>query len=150
MEHIIQFASEGSWVPYTFNKKQNFTGHYYIEAIEDSRVQYINWSLFEALLTKVTRLETYARIVMQENLEHLHRRIAMQLMSFAEDRYRMFVSCYPNIAQRVPLYMIAAYLGLKSETLSRCRKKIATSKAWNYTFSSLANRIIASTQTSNK
>jgi hypothetical protein len=49
-------------------------------------------------------------------------------MHFAEEKYRRFVSFYPEIVQRVPQHMIAAYLGIKPETLSRNRKKMATKK----------------------
>ncbi|MBL7911865.1 MAG: hypothetical protein JNJ41_12480 [Bacteroidia bacterium] len=53
----------------------------------------------------------------------------MQLLSSsAEERYLEFNKTYPNLAQRVSQKMIASYLGITPEGLSRVRKKIARKK----------------------
>jgi FixJ family two-component response regulator len=66
---------------------------------------------------------------MQKRLEALHLRVINYLSHFAEDKYKMFLDVYPEIVQRVPQHMIASYLGIKPETLSRNRKKMATRKS---------------------
>ena len=45
-----------------------------------------------------------------------------------EQRYQELITNYPNIVQRVPQHMIASYMGLTPETLSRVRKRISTNK----------------------
>ena len=49
----------------------------------------------------------------------------------AEEKYTKLLSIYPDIMQRVPQHMVASYLGLTPETLSRVRKKLITKKVGN-------------------
>ena len=51
------------------------------------------------------------------------KRIIASLTATAEERYKQFLNTYPSIALRVPLHMLASYLGISPETLSRIRKK---------------------------
>ena len=44
-------------------------------------------------------------------------------------RYEKFLEEEPDVQQRVPQYMIASYLGMTPETLSRLRKKMTRRKA---------------------
>lgn len=125
-EHLLQFAAEGCWVPDNFHQTKTSKFWNHIQAIEKTDVLVISHANFEKLLEDIPKLELYFRVVMQDRIADLHWRIINHLASFAEDSYSMFVKCYPDIAQRVPLYMIAAYLGLKPETLSRNRRDLAT------------------------
>jgi len=128
-EHVIQFAPEGNWIPDSFNLVEDEISRYNIDALENSEVWLIDRESFQELLQAVPRLETYFRVVMQKRLNALHLRVINYLMHFAEDKYKMFVDVYPDIVQRAPQHMIASYLGIKPETLSRNRKKIATRKS---------------------
>ncbi|MEO7962187.1 MAG: Crp/Fnr family transcriptional regulator, partial [Ginsengibacter sp.] len=64
---------------------------------------------------------TGAYIAMQKRLN------AINSMSI-EERYLAFTNAYPNIVQRVPQHMIASYMGLQPETLSRTRRKMSEKK----------------------
>lgn len=128
-EHVIQFAPEGSWIPDSFNLVADEVSRYNIDALENSEVWLIDRESFQELLQAIPRLEKYFRMVMQKRLDALHLRVINYLTHFAEDKYKMFVDVYPDIVQRAPQHMIASYLGIKPETLSRNRKKIATRKS---------------------
>ncbi|WP_052405323.1 hypothetical protein [Porphyromonas sp. COT-290 OH860] len=56
---------------------------------------------------------------------HQHKRITQLQSSSAEDRYMTFVRDYPEMMLRVPQLMIASYLGITPESLSRVRKALA-------------------------
>lgn len=127
-EHVIQFAPEGSWIPDSFHQLEDMEAMYNIDALEASEILCIDREAFQELLLKVPKLEKYFRVVMQKRLKALHLRVINYLTHFAEDKYKMFVQVYPDIVQRVPQHMIASYLGIKPETLSRNRKKMATRK----------------------
>jgi len=127
-EHVIQFAPEGSWIPDSFHQLEDMKAPYSIDALEPSEVLLIDREVYQDLLVKVPGLERYFRVAMQKRLRALHLRVINYLTHFAEDKYNMFVEFYPEIVQRVPQHMIASYLGIKPETLSRNRKKIATKK----------------------
>jgi len=124
-EHLVQFGAEGTWVPDNFHQIETSKFWNHIQAIEKTEVLVIHHSDLTRLLADIPQLELYFRIVMQERISEMHWRIINHLASFAEDSYTMFLRTYPDIAQRVPLYMIAAYLGLKPETLSRNRRDLA-------------------------
>jgi CRP-like cAMP-binding protein len=59
----------------------------------------------------------------QKHIAAKDKRIVATLTSDAETRYHQFLETYPTIAQRVPQHMLASYLGISPETLSRVRKK---------------------------
>jgi CRP-like cAMP-binding protein len=127
-EHVLQFAAEGSWISDNFNQLQDIRAIYNIDALESSEILCIDREVFQNLLIQIPKLEKYVRVVMQKRLYALNLRVMNYLMHFAEDKYRKFVEFYPEIVQRVPQHMIASYLGIKPETLSRNRKKMATKK----------------------
>jgi Mn-dependent DtxR family transcriptional regulator len=52
-------------------------------------------------------------------------RIVKSLSATAEERYLDFMSTFPTIAQRVPQWMLASYLGVSPETVSRIRKQLS-------------------------
>ena len=61
---------------------------------------------------------------MQRHTSAKDNRIIASLTSTAEERYQHFLVTYPSIAQRVPQHMLASYLGITPETLSRIRKQL--------------------------
>jgi CRP-like cAMP-binding protein len=127
-EHVMQFAPEGSWIPDSFHQLEDMEAMYNIDALEASEILCIDREAFQELLLSIPKLEKYFRVVMQKRLHALHLRVINYLTHFAEDKYKMFMQVYPEIVQRVPQHMIASYLGIKPETLSRNRKKMATRK----------------------
>lgn len=127
-EHIVQFAAEGSWISEDFNQLSDIKSVYNIDALETSEILCIDREVFQQLMVQVPKLERYFRMVLQKRLYALNLRVLNYLMHFAEEKYRRFVDFYPEIVQRVPQHMIASYLGIKPETLSRNRKKMATKK----------------------
>jgi len=70
-------------------------------------------------------IERFGRLMLQEALIGSQRRASRLLTLQPEDRYRRFVETRPEVARRVPQYLIASYLGLTPESLSRIRKRIA-------------------------
>lgn len=127
-EHVIQFAPEGSWIPDSFHQLEDLEALYNMDALETSEILFIDREDFQSLLSELPKLEKYFRVAMQKRLHALHLRVINYLTHFAEDKYKMFMDVYPDIVQRVPQHMIASYLGIKPETLSRNRKKMATRK----------------------
>jgi CRP-like cAMP-binding protein len=99
----------------------------YIDALEDSELELLSDKLFTGLK------ETYPE-VLSINIEKLTRRIAvlqrrviMLMSATARERYQEFLKIYPSIVQRVPQKMIASYLGITPEALSKIRREIKTS-----------------------
>ncbi len=128
VEHIIQFAPEGWWIADLYSFLTGEPSTYNIDALEDSELLLISKTSQETLLQKVPKFERYFRILTQNSLIAMQRRLVGSLSQTAEEKYIKLTNNYPDIVQRVPQHMIASYLGITPETLSRIRKQIAIRK----------------------
>jgi CRP-like cAMP-binding protein len=80
----------------------------------------------QKLKTSNYKFETIFRMAAERAVAFLQKRIISNLTQTAEERYTEFILKYPSIAQRVPQYALASFLGMTGETLSRIRNKKAT------------------------
>jgi CRP-like cAMP-binding protein len=95
-----------------------------ISAIEDSEVTFFDKRIVEAL-KYVDKEALWAEIDRSYNHLIANNKRLIQLLSYtAEERYLTFLETYPSLVARVPLKLIASYLGITPEALSRIRKKI--------------------------
>ncbi|MFY1046323.1 Crp/Fnr family transcriptional regulator [Chryseobacterium sp. GP-SGM7] len=124
-EHVIQFAPEnwliGDRSSLYFNEKSK----YYIEAVEDSEVLFLQPDFFSKLLGEFPNTIEKNDLIIQKHVKSLQDRINSLLGETAEERYLKFIKMYPDILLRVPQWMIASYLGITPESLSRVRKELA-------------------------
>ena len=127
-EHIVQFAFEGWWVADMYSFLTGEPSSYNIDALEESDLLLLTKQANEELLTTVPKMERYFRILTQNALIAMQRRLVSSLSMSAEEKYTRLLSSYPDISQKVPQHMLASYLGITPETLSRIRKQIATRK----------------------
>jgi len=125
-EHILQFGMQGWWVADLYSFLTGEPSEYNIEALEDSELLLITKSSWDLLLDEVPAFERYFRILIQNNLIATQRRLMGTMSSTAEERYNKLLQDFPDITQRVPQHMIASYIGVTRETLSRLRSQIAS------------------------
>ncbi len=127
-EHIVQFAIEGWWISDLSSFLSGSISNYTIEALENSELLLLTTSSREALMDAVPKFERYQRMLLQNAYIAMQARIASTLTETAEEKYTSLIHTYPGIIQRVPQHMVASYLGLTPETLSRIRKQISIRK----------------------
>ncbi|MBN8860238.1 MAG: Crp/Fnr family transcriptional regulator [Sphingobacteriales bacterium] len=125
-ERIIQFALEGWTISDLYSFLTGETATYHIDALEDSELVLISKSAHEELLQKVAKYETYTRLKITGAYIAMQKRLTSIISSSLEERYSSFITLYPDIVQRVPQHMIASYMGLQPETLSRIRRRISS------------------------
>jgi CRP-like cAMP-binding protein len=125
-ERIIQFALEGWTISDLYSFLTGETATYHIDALEDSELVLISKAAHEELLQKVAKYETYTRLKITGAYIAMQRRLTSIISSPLEERYSSFIALYPDIVQRVPQHMIASYMGLQPETLSRIRRRISS------------------------
>jgi CRP-like cAMP-binding protein len=121
-EHIVQFAPERWMVADRRSLYMNEPSIYYIQAVENSEVVFLQKSFLENISKMHPQTSVKIMIYLQRNIMLLQFRISMLLGSTAEERYIEFIKQYPQLTSRVPLYMIASYLGITPESLSRVRR----------------------------
>jgi CRP-like cAMP-binding protein len=127
-EHITAFALEG-WTMgdlASFIKEEPATLN--IEALEDCELVLISKPTHDELLQKMPKYETYIRKLMTDAYMALQKRANSMISLPLEERYHALTQMYPNIVQRVPQHMIASFMGLSPETLSRVRSRITKRK----------------------
>jgi CRP-like cAMP-binding protein len=102
------------------------TSIFNIEALEDSQLLLLSKSSWEALMQRIPKFERYFRIIIQNHLITTQKRIMQSHTKTSEEMYLKFVQTYPESIQRIPQHMIASYLGISRETLSRVRKRLVS------------------------
>ena len=127
-EHILQFASEGWWIADLSSYITNEPSLFNIEALEDAELLLLSRSAWDQLLQTLPKFEHYFRILIQNHLIATQKRLLQSLTETAEEKYNKFTQTYPACVQRVPRHMIASYLGISRETLSRLRKNPKAAK----------------------
>lgn len=123
-EHVIQFAPE-NWIisdrsSLYFKEKSA----YYIEAVESSEVVLLSPEFFVELKNEFPVAVATNDLLLQKHILNLQKRVNSLLADTAEQRYLDFIQMYPDIMLRVPQWMVASYLGITPESLSRVRKEL--------------------------
>jgi hypothetical protein len=98
----------------------------FIDAIEPSDVLLIDQPSHQRILDSVPAYAAAYQGGLQRLAGAMAKRVVNSLSASAHDRYLDFVSSYPTLVGRLPLRMLASYLGMSPETLSRIRRKLAT------------------------
>jgi len=124
-EHILSFAPENWFVTDRESTYFNKPSAYFIQALEDSQVVLIDETFIQLLSKKIQTFTDFNNRLLHNHIRHLQNRINLLLSAVAEDRYLQFVKMYPDILLRVPQTMIASYLGITPESLSRVRRELA-------------------------
>ncbi|MBC8045651.1 MAG: Crp/Fnr family transcriptional regulator [Fimbriimonadaceae bacterium] len=128
-EHIVQFAPENWWISDTESMANPLShSRYFIDAIENSEVLLIDLASQEKLMETIPEFAIQYRQGIQKRNAAKDKRIVSSLSATAEERYQEFLKKYSTIAQRIPQHMLASYLGISPETLSRIRKQMSSKK----------------------
>ena len=124
-EHIVQFAPETWWLADSASLTNGTPSQYFIDAVEDSELLLIDPPSHERLVETVPGYAAGFRKGLQRHAAARDERIVSSLSASAEERYLNFLNTYPSIATRVPQRMLASYLGVSPETISRIRRKLS-------------------------
>jgi CRP-like cAMP-binding protein len=119
-EHIFMFGAE-DWIiadleSNVFNKPSELS----IETIEDSEIVIFNIDYFNYAESSKEKLQKNSKLLVRR-IGSLQRRVIQLMSSSAKERYQMFLETYPLLPNRVPQKMIASYLGITPEALSKIR-----------------------------
>ncbi|WP_439504714.1 Crp/Fnr family transcriptional regulator [Sediminibacterium sp.] len=124
IEHMIHFAWEGWWMADMLSFLSIEPSTYHIDAIEDAELLLISKPDFEEMLLKVPVMERYFRILFQNNIISKERRLISSISNSAEEKFIHLSATNPELIKRIPQQLVASYLGITPETLSRIKNKL--------------------------
>jgi CRP-like cAMP-binding protein len=124
-EHIVRFAPETWWLADAPSLASGTPSQYFIDALETSELLLIDPPSHERIVATVPPYAAAFQTGLQKHAAAKDQRIVSALSATAEERYLEFLETYPSIVQRVPQFMLASYLGISPETLSRIRKNLS-------------------------
>lgn len=120
-EHIIQLAVEDWWISdynsYIFQQPATM----FVMALEDSIILQLDYASEQQLKSLNHKYETFFRITAERSFAGMQRRIISNLTKSAEERFSEFEDKYPQITNRFPQYVIASFLGMTTQYLSKLR-----------------------------
>lgn len=125
-EHVVQFAIEGWWISDVGSFVSGKEAMYNIEALEDCELLNLTRQSMDELLVKLPLMERFFRLLMQNNVVSLQRRVIAYMSLSAEEKYLKLLEVAPDIMTRASQQHIASYLSITPETLSRIRKKVSS------------------------
>lgn len=105
------------------------SSEHYVSCVENSIVTEANPEMEKMVFEKFPRFETLCRILSEKLLAKNQASFDDFRASSPEQRYLKLLSKRPDLVQRVPQHQLASYLGMKPQSLSRIRKRLATQHA---------------------
>ena len=122
-EVIEYFSSNNEWANSPRSWRTGKPDIYYVDAIEDTTAISIEARDMGYLFDTFPELDRYGRLSMATLLDHLIERITSFRFTTAREKYDHFKQTYSRIYHHIPLGMVASYLGITQETLSRIRRR---------------------------
>lgn len=127
-EHMSVFGWEGWWISDFNSFLTGVPALFNIDAIEDSEVLLLSRANYEAITLAIPIMDRYFRILYQNSIVTKERRLMSSVTDTAEEKYLRLSHSNPDMIERIPQNLIASYLGIAPETLSRIKKSLAARK----------------------
>jgi CRP-like cAMP-binding protein len=122
IEHIVGFAISNWWAGDLESLKSNKPSKFNIDAVNDSEVILFPDREYNKLVTELPSFNQMVITIHDRSFMASQRRILSYISHSAEEKYLAFLEMYPGFADIIPKNMIASFLGITRETLSRIRQ----------------------------
>jgi len=122
-ESTFEFTKEGEFIAdyQSFNNKTESVQN--IQAIEDCEILIINYENVQTIFNSTKNGNLIGRLIIEHRFDIMVNQLLAIYMQNHEDRYQSFIKHYSDLSQRIPQYLIASYVGVKPESLSRIRRR---------------------------
>jgi CRP/FNR family transcriptional regulator, anaerobic regulatory protein len=121
LEHILQFAPPDWWIADMYSLISLKRGNLNIDAIEDTKVLLLSRKNQEKLFVDVPKFERFFRIITENSLVANRQRVLDNLSLTAQQRFATFCHHYPTLIEHLPQKLIASYIGVTPEFLSKVK-----------------------------
>lgn len=122
-EHTVSIGIEDWFVTDFYSYISQTPATNYAEALEDSIIFQMKYEDIELLCKEIHALSEYFRLTTEKAFAYSRKRVISNISKTAEERYFEYMNKYPTIANRVPQYVLASYLGISAEFLSKIRAR---------------------------
>ena len=123
-EHIVMFAIEDWWASDLGSFITQTPADFSVQCIENTDFIMFSNDDIEDLYSEIPKLERFFRLIIERAFVASQKRLIRNFSLSAKDRYLYFKKQYPKIDQRIPQYMIASYLGVTKEFLSKIKGQL--------------------------
>lgn len=124
-EHVVMLGVEDWWLADIGSFINQTPADFNIQCLEDTELIQFHAETIEEVYAKIPKLERFFRRILERALAASQKRIIRNFSLTAKERYLIFRESYPSIEQRIPQYMVASYLGITKEFLSKIKSQIA-------------------------
>ncbi len=127
-EISTNFFTEGQWILFFNDTKDDQELKVNLYCLEDTFLVVGNEEKAQILFSNFPRLESVARMIMEENMRENQKQMRTYLFNTPEERYLKLFNERPELFERVSQVNLSSYIGVKPESLSRIRKRIHNKK----------------------
>ena len=124
-EHIVTFAIENWWSADLSSFITQTPSDFNVKCIEATEVIQFTYQNQDEIFQNIPKMETLFRKLLEKALVSSQKRIVNNFSLSAKDQYLYFKKQFSTIEQRVPQYMVASYLGITKEFLSKIKTELA-------------------------
>jgi len=124
-EVVFEFAHEYNFISDYYSFVTNTPSEKEIRCLEDTTVYVITREKLQQLGAEHPFIESMSRAMNERLFLRMHDRLKSMLLDDARERYQQLLAQRHDLAQRIPQYLLASYLNVKPETISRIRKKMS-------------------------
>ncbi|AXP82875.1 DNA-binding transcriptional dual regulator Crp [Mariniflexile rhizosphaerae] len=123
-EHILMFSIEDWWTSDMGSFITQTPADFNVQCLENSELVMFSYDVIEDLYRDIPKLERFFRQIIERAFVASQKRIVRNFSLSAKEQYLYFRDQYPLIEQRIPQYMIASYLGITKEFLSKIKSQL--------------------------
>jgi len=123
VEHNIRFAMESSWITDPESFSLGIPAKSTISCLTDTEI--LQWSKenFDKLQDELPAFRAFHDQWLITSVGNTSTRVFQNISLSTEERYEQFLATYPGLINRIPLQMVASYLGVATKTLTRLRSR---------------------------
>lgn len=122
------YLQDDSILSFSTGSEKNVAS-YYLDCVEDTTVSVMTSENELELYRRHPRIESLSRISLEQQIKEFQNVLSVYMTSSPEERYTQILKHKPSLLNKVPQYQLASYIGVKPESLSRIRKRMAESKS---------------------
>jgi CRP-like cAMP-binding protein len=123
-EHILMFSIEDWWTSDIGSFITQTPADFNVQCLENTDLIMFSHDVIEELYAEIPKLERFFRQIIEKAFVASQKRIVRNFSLSAKERYVYFRNLYPKIEQRIPQYMIASYLNITKEFLSKIKSQL--------------------------